>query len=104
VEKKSLLEKKLLEAPVPAALLRTFLETDEAACLGCGNCVIVCPVNALNNRELAAGYLNEMDEKALLEVKNGRISVVNQNLCGGDGACAMICPVNAIWLVEREVK
>jgi 4Fe-4S ferredoxin len=104
VEKKGVLEKKLLEAPVPEALLRTCLETDENACLGCGNCVIVCPVNALNSRELAAGYLNDMDEKTLLEVKNGRISVVDQDCCGADGACAMICPVNAIWLVKREVK
>ena len=46
MEKKGPLEKKLLDAPVPEALLRTRLETDEAACLGCGNCVIVCPVNA----------------------------------------------------------
>jgi 4Fe-4S ferredoxin len=104
VEKKSVLEKKLLDAPVPDASLRTRLETDETACLGCGNCVIVCPVNALNNRELAAGYLNDMDEKTLLEVKNGRISIVDQDCCGADGACAMICPVNAIWLVKREVK
>jgi 4Fe-4S ferredoxin len=104
VEKKGILEKKILEAPVPEALLRTCLETDETACLGCGNCVIVCPVNALNNRELAAGHLNDMDEKALLEVKDGKISVVNQDLCGADGACAMICPVNAIWLVKREVE
>jgi 4Fe-4S ferredoxin len=104
VEKKSILEKKLLEVPAPEALLRTCLETDENACLGCGNCVIVCPVNALNSRELASGYLNDMDEKALLEVKNGNISVVNQEVCGADGACALICPVNAIWLVKREVK
>ena len=102
VEKKSVLEKKLLDAPVPDASLRTCLETDETACLGCGNCVIVCPVNALNNRELAAGYLNDMDEKTLLEVKNGRISIVDQDCCGADGACAMICPVNAIWLVKKE--
>lgn len=104
MEKKGILEKKLLEVPVPETLLRTCLETDEAACLGCGNCVIVCPVNALNDIELAAGHLNNMDEKALLEVKNGKISVVDQDRCGADGACAMICPVNAIWLVKREVK
>lgn len=104
VEKKGILEKKLLEASVPEALLRTCLETDEAACLGCGNCVIVCPVNALDNRELAAGHLNNMDEKAILEVKNGKISVVNQDRCGADGACALICPVNAVWLVKREVE
>jgi 4Fe-4S ferredoxin len=104
VEKKSVLEKKVLEIPVPDAILRTCLETDEDACLGCGNCVIVCPVNALHSRELAAGYLNDMDKKALLEVKDGKISVVNQDLCGADGACAMICPVDAIKLVKRKVK
>nr|WP_269848695.1 4Fe-4S dicluster domain-containing protein [Methanosarcina horonobensis] len=102
VEKKGPLEKKLLEVPVPEALLRTRLETDDAACLGCGNCVIVCPVNALDSRELASGYLNDMDEKALLEVRNGKVSVVNQERCGADGACALICPVNAIWLVKKR--
>ena len=104
VEKKSVLEKKVLEVPVPDATLRTCLETDENACLGCGNCVIVCPVNALYSRELAAGYLNDIDKKALLEVKDGKISVVDQDLCGADGACAMICPVDAIKLVKRKVE
>jgi 4Fe-4S ferredoxin len=104
IENKNTLESRLIEAPVPEALLRTQLETDETVCLGCGNCVIVCPVNALDNRELAAGYLNEMDEKALLEVKNGHVSVVNQDRCGADGACAIICPVNAIWLAKKEVE
>ena len=33
VEKKSVLEKKILEAPVPEALLRTYLETDENECI-----------------------------------------------------------------------
>jgi len=45
-----------------------------------------------------------MDEKAILGVKNGKISVVNQERCGGDGTCALICPVNAIRLVKKEVE
>jgi 4Fe-4S ferredoxin len=45
-----------------------------------------------------------MDEKALLEVKNGKIFVVNQDLCGEDGICVLICPVNAIWFVKREAN
>ncbi len=104
MEKKGALEKKLVEAPVPEALLRTRLETDDSACLGCGNCVIVCPVNALGDRELAAGHLNNLDEKAILEVKDGKVGVVDQELCGGDGTCALICPVDAIRLVKREVE
>ncbi|MDD3043176.1 MAG: 4Fe-4S binding protein [Methanosarcinaceae archaeon] len=104
MQKKGPLEKKLLEAPVPKAVLRTSLETDEAACLGCGNCVIVCPVNAAEDRELAAGHLNNLENKAILEVRNGRIGIVDQTRCGGDGTCALICPVNAIKLVRREVE
>jgi MinD superfamily P-loop ATPase len=45
-----------------------------------------------------------MDEKSLIEVKNGRISILNQDLCGADGACALICTVNAIKLAKRKVK
>ena len=98
------IDKKILEVPVPKALLCTCLEKDEIACLSWGNCVIVCPVNSLNNIELAAEYLNDMDVKSLIEVKNGRISILNQDLCGADGACALICTVNAIKLAKRKVK
>ncbi len=56
--------------------------------------VSFAPRNSLNKIELAAEYLNDMDEKSLLEVKNGRISILNQDLCGADGACALICAVN----------
>jgi len=37
VEKKGFLEKKILEVPVPKALLLTCLNKYEVACLGCGN-------------------------------------------------------------------
>jgi 4Fe-4S ferredoxin len=70
---------------------------------GCGNCVIACPVNALFDPYLAAGHLNELDEKPLLEVLNGTVRVVNQEVCGSCATCSMICPVEAIWLERREV-
>jgi 4Fe-4S ferredoxin len=44
-----------------------------------------------------------MDEKPLLEVRNGAVKVVNQEVCGSCATCSMICPVDAIWLVPREV-
>jgi 4Fe-4S ferredoxin len=83
--------------------LTSILKTDQDACLGCGNCVIVCPVNALSDPYLAAGHLNELDEKPLLEVLNGTVRVVNQEVCGSCATCSMICPVQAILLEKREV-
>jgi 4Fe-4S ferredoxin len=104
MEKKKVFEKKLLDKPSAKPTLTSKLVTDKYDCLGCGNCVIVCPVNAYANKELAAGHLNNMDEKALLEVENGAVNVVDQEVCGSCGACAMICPTNAIWLEKREVE
>jgi 4Fe-4S ferredoxin len=83
--------------------LTSVLKTDEDACLGCGNCVIACPVNSLSDPYLAAGQLNELDRKPLLEVRNGTVKVVDGEVCGSCATCSMICPVEAIWLVRREV-
>jgi len=98
--KKKPFEKKLLGVPTPKPVLRSVLVTDDDACLGCGNCVIVCPVNAASDPFLAAGHLNE--RKPLLEIVDGTVTVYDQDLCGGCGACAMICPVDAIWLERKE--
>ncbi len=100
--KKKGLEKRILgRAPRPT--LTSTLMTDRDACLGCGNCVIVCPVNAISDPYLAAGHLNELDKKPLLEVVNGAVVVVNQETCGSCATCSLICPTEAIWLERREV-
>ena len=99
--KKAVFEKKIVDVEVARPILTSILATDKDACLGCGNCVVVCPVNA-SESEVGAGHLNNVDGKKLLEVENGTVKVVNQEICGSDGACAMICPVNAIWLEKRE--
>lgn len=103
MKKKQIFEKKLTAQPTPRPVLTSTLITDEEACLGCGNCVIVCPVNAFSDPYLAAGHLNELDGKALLEVENGKVNVVNQEVCGSCATCSLICPTNAIRLEKREV-
>lgn len=99
---KKAFEKKL-SVPAARPTLTSILKTDGHACLGCGNCVIACPVNALSDPYLAAGHLNELEEKPLLEVLNGTVRVVSQEVCGSCATCSMICPAEAIWLERREV-
>jgi len=93
---------KRISGSMPRPTLTSTLKTDEKACLGCGNCVIVCPVNSLSDPYLAAGHLNELDEKPLLEVINGSIKVIDQTVCGSCATCSMICPTEAIWLERKE--
>lgn len=101
--KKNVFEKKLVDKPSATPVLTSTLVTDRDDCLGCGNCVIVCPVNSNSDKEIAAGCLNDIDDKPLLEVENGAIKVIDQEVCGSCGACALICPTSAIWLEKREV-
>ncbi len=54
---------------------------DIEKCMGCGNCIERCPVQAI-----------ELDDKA----------VVDRNKCLGCGLCARVCPEEAITLKVRE--
>ena len=53
------------------------LKLDEAACIGCGMCVMVCP-------------------HAVFEVENGKALIVDRDACMECGACQKNCPVDAI--------
>jgi len=58
--------------------------TDENECIGCGSCIDICPVNAVEM----------IDEKP----------VADMNWCIGCGVCATKCPSNAIKMVFRDDK
>jgi heterodisulfide reductase subunit A len=54
---------------------------DEASCMGCGNCIEVCPYGAI---ELKDGG------------KRGQVAEVNPGLCKGCGTCPGACPSSSI--------
>lgn len=71
-------------------------------CHGCGNCVVSCPVNALNSPEVAGGKGPTDDVDMIMMVEDGEITLKNHNLCGKCGTCVEACPVFAIRLENLE--
>lgn len=56
---------------------------DQNACVACGCCVKVCPLNAI-------------------EVVRGVMAQVNPEKCVGCGKCAKECPASVIEIREAE--
>jgi len=67
-------------------------------CTGCNNCVVACPVDAL---ELYS--LDPVTSEKIYKVKNGKAVVLdfNAELCAGCGVCVEACPYGVIRLVGR---
>jgi Pyruvate/2-oxoacid:ferredoxin oxidoreductase delta subunit len=65
-------------------LMATYFlrETDRERCTGCGQCVDICPVNAIK--------------------MEGDFPVVDLQWCIGCGVCAIPCPTSAVRLVRKS--
>ena len=78
------------------------LKVNQDNCLGCGICVIACPVNAAISPENAGGN-GAKTEEVIMMVENGFIKLFSPEKCELCGTCQMFCPVNAIWLEQGEI-
>ncbi|PKL62116.1 4Fe-4S binding protein [Methanoculleus sp.] len=64
-------------------------------CTGCNNCVVACPVDAL---EL---YTEDpVTKEKIYKVKDGKAVILdfNSELCAGCGVCVQACPYGVIKL------
>jgi 4Fe-4S ferredoxin len=67
-------------------------------CTGCNNCVVACPVDAL---ELFT--VNPVTKEKIYKVKGGKAVVLDfkSELCAGCGVCVAACPYDVIKLAGR---
>lgn len=75
-------------------------------CTGCNNCVVACPVGALELHTV-----DPVTNEKIYRVKNGKSIVIDikSELCAGCGVCVEACPYDVIrlegpWGSRSEVK
>jgi len=100
--------KKLLEMlEVVEKATETGLVIKEDLCVGCGNCVVVCPVHAYEDPYGAGSGFAPSIENPIFVVENGTVKVVNIELCRRYKdkticvACRENCPTHAIAFLEE---
>jgi ferredoxin len=78
------------------------LIVEEEKCAGCGNCVVVCPVNSFHSMEISSG---KGDDSVLIKLGGGSAYMHDPDLCNGCGSCITACPYGAIEIrvqAQRE--
>ncbi len=85
----------------------TGLVVNEDLCIGCGNCIVVCPVHVYEDPEGAGSGFGVRLENPILRVENGVVRVVDVGLCRRYKekticvACRENCPTSAIAFLEE---
>ena len=74
------------------------LHVNMERCTGCNNCVVACPVDAL---ELFT--IDPATTEKIYKVKQGKAMVIDfkSELCAGCGVCVEACPHDVIRLTGR---
>ncbi|HDL15988.1 MAG TPA: 4Fe-4S dicluster domain-containing protein [Euryarchaeota archaeon] len=75
------------------------LKIDEELCQGCGNCIVVCPVSAFSDNNVAGG--SGSDEQRNFGVITGAVKIYDPEFCTGCGTCVNACGYGAIKIEVR---
>lgn len=96
---------KELITPVENVTETGFLVHKEK-CIGCGNCVVACPVNVVGDPEGTGSGRAPTNNKVILVIQDGIVQPVNIEQCRRFGpnktmcyACIDTCPTKAIEFV-----
>lgn len=73
------------------------LKVNQDNCLGCGNCVVACPINVSISPEASGGH-GPRTTDVIMMVENGVIKLFSEDKCTKCGTCQLFCPTDAIWL------
>ncbi|MGZ5562672.1 MAG: 4Fe-4S binding protein [Halobacteriota archaeon] len=73
----------------------TFALHIDKNCTGCNNCVVACPVNAL---ELVVD--EPATTKKTYKVQGGKSLTVDEDVCEACGVCLQACPRDCIVLTQ----
>ncbi|MDI9646428.1 MAG: (Fe-S)-binding protein [Archaeoglobales archaeon] len=101
-------KEKILEILKPLEkATETGLVVNDELCVGCGNCVVVCPIHVEKDPYgMAIGNGPNIDNP-ILRVENGKVKVCNLSICRRYGknrilcvVCRENCPSNAISFLE----
>ncbi|NOZ76938.1 MAG: ferredoxin family protein [Euryarchaeota archaeon] len=77
------------------------LQVEDEKCAGCGNCVVVCPVNSFNSVEISSG---KGGDSVLIKCGGGSAYLHDPDLCNGCGSCIVACPYGAIEITVQAPK
>jgi len=90
-------------APVKDAAETGLIVHDEL-CFGCGNCVVACPVNVANDPHGAAVGLAPSNDKVILAVVNGVVTVANVSECRRFGKNRILCDVCVVTCPSKAIE